>query len=83
MLAAVLPKSQGRGHRGIVERLVGREGAVVGEARVLRPDAGVDHTDNHALAGEAAAPRLALVGETEEVAEVVYFWLMPSWPWPS
>ena len=34
---------------GRVERLVRRERAVVGEARVLRPDAGVDDADDRRL----------------------------------
>ncbi len=33
--------------------------AVVGEARVLRPDAGVDDADHDAFAGEPALPRAA------------------------
>ena len=40
------------------------------ERRVLRPDAGVDHTDHHALAGGLRIPavdRLPVMGEPEEL----------------
>ena len=55
----------------VVERLGRRERAVVGEARVLGPDAGVDDTDDDTFTSEAALPCLTLRRETEEVAEIV------------
>ena len=64
-----LARGQGR---GVLQRVC-RRGVrpVVGEARVLRPDPGVDHADHDTLAGDAGRPCVAPAGEPEEVAEVV------------
>ena len=44
---------------------------LVGEARVLRPDAAVDDADDDVLAGQPVAPRPATTGDVEVVRRVV------------
>ncbi len=55
---------------GLVERADRRRpvAAVVGEARMFGPDAGVDDADHHVLAGQAAGVGAARAGEAEELA---------------